>query len=113
MQLALDQKTPAQWTKPLAPDAVQVQGGILTVNPGAELKIPVSPAVTLNKNMVLELSVKVEKLPEAAGVEAKPPPGPSVPSTGGIDFKGVHVESAPSETPLAGVESPQAPRKHH
>lgn len=108
-QLALDQKTPAQWTKPLAPDAVKVQAGVLTVSPGAELKIPVSPSVALNKNMILELSVKVEKLPEAAGVEATPPPGPSVPSTGGIDFKGVHVESAPSETPLPEWSPPKPP----
>lgn len=108
-QLTFDQKTLAQWTKPLAPDGYQVKEGTLTVNPGAELKIPVSPAIALNKNMVLELSVKVEKLPEALGVEAKPPPGPSVPSTGGIDFKGVHVESAPSETPLPEWQPPKLP----
>ncbi|MGD0727167.1 MAG: flagellar filament capping protein FliD [Spirochaetia bacterium] len=108
-QLTFDQKALAQWTKPLSPDGYQVQGGILTVNPGAELKIPVSPAITLNKNMVLELSVKVEKLPEASGVAATPPPGPSVPSTGGIDFKGVHVESAPSETPLPEWQPPKLP----
>lgn len=108
-QLAFDQKALAQWTKPLTPDAYQVQGGILTVNPGAELKIPISPSIALNKNMVLELSVKVEKLPEASTVEAKPPPGPSVPSTGGIDFKGVHVESAPSETPLPEWQPPKLP----
>lgn len=108
-QLTFDQKALAQWSKPLAPDGYQVQAGTLTLNPGAELKIPVSPSIALNKNMVLELSVKVEKLPEATGAEAKPPPGPSIPSTGGIDFKGLHVESAPSETPLPEWQPPKLP----
>jgi flagellar hook-associated protein 2 len=108
-QLTFDQKALAQWTKPLAPDGYQVQAGMLTVNPGAELKIPVSPSIALNKNMVLELSVKVEKLLESTGAEATPPPGPSIPTTGGIDFKGVHVESAPSETPLPEWQPPKLP----
>ena len=90
-----------------------MQAGTLTVNPDAELKIPVSPSIALNKNMVLEMSVKVEKLPESTGAEATPPPGPSIPKTGGIDFKGMHVESGPSETPLPEWQPPKLPGKRH
>jgi flagellar hook-associated protein 2 len=110
-QLTVDQKTLAQWTKPITPESFQVQGGTLTVNPGAELRIPVSPSIALNKNMVLELSVKVQRLPVESAVEAKPPPGPAIPSTGGIDFKGIHIESEPSQTPLPEWQPPQ-PREN-
>ena len=77
--------------------------------PGAELKLPVSPSMTLNPNMVLELSVKVEKLPEQQVTQAAPPPGPAVPPTGGMDFKGIHIESDPSRVPLPEWQPPKPP----
>ena len=104
----LDQNAVAAWTTPLAAGGFQVQNGALVVNPGNELRIPVSPAVPLNKNMVLEMSVKVERLPEPSST-ATPPPGPSVPSTGGVDFKGIHVESSPSQAPLPEWRPPPPP----
>jgi flagellar hook-associated protein 2 len=107
--LTLDQKTPAQWTKPLAPDGYSLQNGTLVLRPGAELKLPVSPSMTLNANMVLELSVKVEKLPEQQVTQAAPPPGPTVPPTGGMDFKGIHIESDPSRVPLPEWQPPKPP----
>jgi flagellar hook-associated protein 2 len=107
--LPLDKGAVSAWTVPLPPGGVQVQNGTLVVNPGQELKIPVSPAMTLNRNMLLELSVKVEKLPEIPPVVPKAPPGPSIPSTGGIDFKGIHIESGPSKTPLPEWQPPKPP----
>jgi flagellar hook-associated protein 2 len=109
--LTLDQKTPAAWTTPLAPGGFQVQDGTLSVNPGQELKIPVAPAAALNRNMVMELSVKVVKLPETAYEAPRPPPGPTVPSTGGIDYKGIHIDSNPSRTPLPEWQPPKPPEK--
>ncbi len=105
----LDSKSLAAWTAPLAPGGYQVQDGMLVVNPGRELKIPLSPSVTLNKNMVLELSVRVEKLPETPRDVEKPPPGPAVPGTGGIDFKGIHIDSNPSRAPLPEWQPPKPP----
>jgi flagellar hook-associated protein 2 len=107
--LTLDQKAPAAWTTPLAPGGFSVQDGTLVLRPGAELKLPVSPSMTLNPNMVLELSVKVEKLPQQPFVEVKPPPGPAVPPTGGMDFKGIHIESDPSRVPLPEWQPPRPP----
>jgi flagellar hook-associated protein 2 len=109
--VALEANTFAAWTRPLALEASTVKGGTLILSPGAELKVPVSPSMALNPNVVLELSVKVEKLPEQQVEEPKPPPGPSVPSTGGIDFKGIHVESDPSRTPLPEWQPPKPPEK--
>jgi flagellar hook-associated protein 2 len=97
------------WTTPLSAGGVQVRDGTLVVSPGQELKIPLSPPVSLNKNMVLEFSLKVEKLPEAATSVATPPPGPAIPSTGGIDFSGIHVENDPSRTPLPEWTPPKPP----
>ena len=107
--VALDQKTPTPWTTPLAQNGFQVQNGTLIVNPGQELKIPVSPSVALNPNMVLEMSVKVERIPQAPVEEVKPPPGPTVPATGGIDFQGIHIDNQPSRTPLPAWEPPKPP----
>jgi flagellar hook-associated protein 2 len=107
--VAIDPRSFAQWTKPVAPQGYAVQSGILVLDPGTELKIPVNPSVALNKNMVLELSVKVERLPLPGTEEVKPPPGPAVPSTGGIDFKGIHIESDPSQTPLPEWQPPRPP----
>ncbi len=105
----LDPKAVAAWTTPLSPDGFQVQGGALTVNPGNELRIPVSPGIALNKNMVLELSVKVERLPEPSAGGPTPPPGPTVPPTGGIDYQGIHVDSSPSQAPLPPFNPPPPP----
>jgi flagellar hook-associated protein 2 len=103
----LAQGSLSAWTVPLPAGGVQVQDGTMIVSPGQELKIPLSPSMALNKNMVMEFSVKVEHLPETPAVVPKPPPGPSIPSTGGIDFKGIHVESNPSQTPLPEWQPPK------
>jgi flagellar hook-associated protein 2 len=105
----LDPKSLTQWTKPVTADSFALQAGTLVLNPGAELKIPVSPSMTLNPNMVLELSVKVERLPQQAPAEVKPPPGPSIPSTGGGDLQGIHIENQPSTVPLPEFQPPKPP----
>jgi flagellar hook-associated protein 2 len=107
--LVLDQKSLTQWTKPVAAESYSLQGGTLVLNPGAELKIPVSPSMALNPNMVLELTVKVERLPQQTPAEVKPPPGPSIPSTGGIDLQGIHIENEPSTVPLPEFKPPKPP----
>ncbi len=105
----LDKGALSAWTTALPAGGVQVKDGMLSITPGQEMKIPLNPPVTLNKNMVLEFSVKVEKLPEAAATVPKPPPGPTVPPTGGIDFSGIHVENDPSRTPLPEWTPPKPP----
>jgi len=110
-QVPLTDATVSTWTTPPAPGSIQIQNGTITLNPGSEIKVPVSPAATLNKNMVLELSVKVEHLPETAPAQALPPPGPSVPSTGGINYQGIQIQSDPSRTPLPSWTPPKPPEK--
>lgn len=83
----------------------------LILNPVSEAKIPLRPPHTMKANMVLSLEVRVQRLPEEAYQEPTPPPGPAIPSVGGIDFEGIGVESARSRTVLPAWESPEPPER--
>jgi flagellar hook-associated protein 2 len=98
-QLALTQKGVEAWAKSLTPDMYTLQNGTLTLNPGSELRIPVQPSLPLNPNMVLELSVKTEALPEPQVGEQKAPGGPTIPDTGSIQFEGITIQSGKSQAP--------------
>jgi flagellar hook-associated protein 2 len=97
------------WEKPLGQDGYTVKDGVLTMDPGSEAKIPLSPAETLNPNMVLELLVKVQRIPQATVEEVKPPSGPAIPDTGYIEYGGIRIQSESSKTPLPEWEAPKPP----
>jgi len=90
---------------------ITVADETLTLNPVSEAKIPLRPPHTMKANMVLSLEVRVQRLPEEAYQEPTPPPGPGIPSVGGIDFQGIGVESARSRTVLPAWEAPQPPER--
>ncbi len=98
-----------QWAKVISPQDYAIQNGALTLQPGAELSIPVKPSVALTKDMVLQLTVRVEHLPEPSTAPPPPLSGPSIPSTGGIDYGGIHIDSSPSQAPLPTIEQPKLP----
>ncbi|MCX7031971.1 MAG: flagellar filament capping protein FliD [Spirochaetes bacterium] len=108
-EITLTERGVAAWSKTLDPSQYKLTDGVLTLEPGAELKVPVQPSVALDERMVLELSVKVELLSEEAA--AAPPTGPRVPETGSIEFGGVRIESGRSEAPLPEWEAPKKPEK--
>jgi flagellar hook-associated protein 2 len=109
-EFALTERAVTAWAKPLDPTQYRLADGVLTLEPGAELKIPVQPGVALDERMVLELSVKVEVLNDdyTAAVQ---PTGPRVPETGTIEFGGVRIESGRSAAPLPAWEAPKPPEK--
>ena len=109
-EIALAERAVTAWAKPLDPTQYRLADGVLTLEPGAELKIPVQPAVALDDRMVLELSVKVEVLSDDAAA-ATSPTGPRVPETGSIEFGGVRIESGRSQAPLPLTEAPKQPEK--
>ncbi len=98
-QIPLTQKGIETWARPLTPDMYDISGGVLTLNPGSELRLPVQPAAELGRNMVLELSMKTEILPETGKGAASRPPGPTIPETGSIEFEGIVIQSGKSEAP--------------
>jgi len=109
-EITLNERGIAAWAKTLDPSQYKLTNGVLTLEPGAEMKIPVQPSVALDARMVLELSVKVEVLSQQQ-VSAAAPPGPRVPETGSIEFGGVHIESGRSEAPLPDWQAPKQPEK--
>jgi flagellar hook-associated protein 2 len=110
-EIPLTERGVAAWSKTLDPSRYKLTDGVLTLEPGTELKVPVQPPVALDERMVLELSVKVEVLSEEAVAAATPPTGPRVPETGSIEFGGVRIESGRSQAPLPAWEAPKQPEK--
>ncbi|NOY10162.1 MAG: flagellar filament capping protein FliD [Spirochaetes bacterium] len=94
------------WKSALKSDSYSISDGTLTVNPAGELKIPVTPSFNLNKNMVLQFQLKTEIIPEKKSEETKPPPGPSLPDTGEINFKGIKVKNEKSRVILPQWKPP-------
>lgn len=89
----------------------QIQAGSLVVPPGTSAQIQVSPPVQPGKNLQLELQVQVEDLPEEDYQAPSPPPGPQLPSAGGIELEGVEVQNAPGEVETPPWEPPPEPQK--
>jgi flagellar hook-associated protein 2 len=90
---------------------ISVSEGTLRLEPVSEAKIPLRPSHTMKANMVLSLEVRVQRLPEEAYQEPVAPPGPAIPSVGGIEFEGIGVESARSRTVLPSWEPPEPPQR--
>ncbi len=86
--VGLDQGAVAAWTAPLAPDGFQVQNGTLTVNPGAELRIPVTPGCRAQQEHD-PVAVGEGRTPSRAGLHGSDAaPGPDHPVLGRHRFQG-------------------------
>ncbi len=85
----------------------QADGGILTAEPGAELTLPVPQPGELKSSMMLELDVRIRNREGPAQPTA--PPGPSLPSTPGIDYKGLHLDSFDPAVDLPEKKAPEPP----
>ncbi len=111
-RIALTEKGIEAWARPLSPDAYSLSaGGELTLEPGSELRLPVSPSMALNPNMVLEFSVKTVQIPEPRPGETPVPPGPSIPESGSIEFEGITIHSGKAEAPLPEYTPPKPPER--
>ncbi len=102
--------TIAAWTKPLSEVNPEIANGTVTLDPGGEISVPISPPVAAQKDLVLEVKLKVTDIPHGNGGAPTPPAGPSLPSTGGIDFKGVKIQSESSKTGLPPWQPPPPPK---
>jgi flagellar hook-associated protein 2 len=90
-------------------DRFQVENGSLIVQPQTSLSLPIKPPFALNQNMVLEYEVKSSLLPENQVTRPDEPPPPLIPETGGIDYKGIHIDSEKSIIILPDEEIPKPP----
>ena len=95
--------------KPLDTTRVRMEPGSLSVGPGGEAKLPISPTLS-TKGLVVELEVRVTQREEPPAPEA-PPPGPSIPPTGSITYKGITITSEPSDGQVPAWTPPPAPQR--
>ncbi len=108
--VALSPSAVQAWTKPLAPETYGIANGVLTLKPGAELSIPMTPPVAAEKGLVLELTVTVRDLPQGSAAPTAAPSGPTIPPTGGIEYGGIKVQSSPSASGLPPWSPPPPPQ---
>ena len=77
----------------------------VTLPPQSEAEIGLEQQISDTRGLVLELDAGFRRLPEEEAAE--PPPGPSIPDTGGVTLGEVTVEGAPSAAPLPEPEEPE------
>lgn len=95
----------------LAPEKYSVREGELTVSPQTELQIPLRPPFALNQNMVLEYEVRVTVLSDETATGPETPPGPSLPDTGSIEYKGIRIYNEQSIIILPETETVEPPKR--
>ncbi len=88
-----------------------LQESTLIVPPQTSAQIQVSPSVQPEKNLQLQIEVQVTNLPKEEYTPPSPPPGPKLPSAGGVELEGVRVENAPSEVETPPWEPPPKPEE--
>lgn len=109
-QIPLADQALARWTLPLDRDAVTVSENTLTVRPGGELSLPVSPGFPVDGSTVIEFDVRVTDRSPAALTPPPPPPGPQIPDGPGVTLEDVTVPGERSRAVLPQMETPQPPR---
>ncbi len=106
----------AAWNQPLGQTNISVSDGTVTLPPGSEVSLPVTPPISFSTRMVLSLEVKVTNLGSNATPVPSPPPGPSIPSPGSTSLGGVTIQGNRSQVPLPQWKPPAPPKKvedHH
>ena len=92
-----------------AAGAVRLQEGELTVSPGGAARIALSPAVTLDKNMVLEMEVRIRDLDRTPWTQPAAPTGPDIRPGDTVEFRGITLRNAPSRMPIPEYTPPEPP----
>lgn len=93
------------------PDKWGIQDGELTVRPQTDLRLPIAPLFTLNKNMVLEYEVKATELSADQTSGPETPPGPTSPDSGSIEYKGIRIYNEDSIVILPEGETVLPPQR--
>jgi flagellar hook-associated protein 2 len=96
---------------PLNPDGFQIENNTLSIKPQTELQIPIRPPFALNKNMALEYEVQTTVLKDNEIQRPETPPGPTIPETGSIEYKGIRIYSEKSIVILPEEKLPEPPKR--
>jgi flagellar hook-associated protein 2 len=109
--LPIGKDTVSAWSKPLSAEAMKIAEGVLSLGPATEARLPIKPPVTLSGNMVLSFELRSLAIPEQPFQAPAPPSGPALPEVGGIEYGGIQVQSARSQTPLPEWKPPEPPQR--
>jgi flagellar hook-associated protein 2 len=100
--------------RPRTPEAagrIQVSAERLVIEPGGEAEIPFPANVPFGPEIVLEMTLEVELIPEQAYQRPSAPAGPEIPPSGGGEFQGHVVENEPSRPVLPPWTPPKPPQR--
>ncbi|MBN2874950.1 MAG: flagellar filament capping protein FliD, partial [Spirochaetales bacterium] len=98
----------SRFEKPLEASLVTTSSGALSVAPGGEAALRLDSPLP-STGLVLELRVELVDRDPGAGQAEGPPPGPSIPPTGSMEYEGIRIDSAPSEVSLPEWTPPPTP----
>ncbi|MBI9103401.1 MAG: flagellar filament capping protein FliD [Spirochaetales bacterium] len=99
-----------EWERPLDSSSLSISAsGGVTLPPVTEGKIPLSMSGSQLAGKILEYTLDVQVLPEQIAAVETPPPGPSIPPTGSIEFGDISIFSATSKVDIPAWEPPLPP----
>ncbi|MDR1900388.1 MAG: flagellar filament capping protein FliD [Treponema sp.] len=93
------------------PSRVSAAEGKLRVGPATAASVPFSPGVAFSPDLVLKFETATAVKSDDDRDVPKPPPGPSVPSSGSVTYGGITVENDLSSAPLPVWTPPEAPKR--
>jgi flagellar hook-associated protein 2 len=94
-----------------APSRVSAMEGKLRVGAETSASVPVSPGIAFNPNLVLKFETATTVQADGDREIPKPPPGPSIPSSGSVTYGDITVENDPSSASLPVWTPPEAPKR--
>ncbi|MDR0669709.1 MAG: flagellar filament capping protein FliD [Treponema sp.] len=92
-----------------SPQYVNLDGSTLSVYAGGAVSVPVTPGLRADAPWVIQFEALTGLLPEEAGAEPVPPPGPDIPPAGSVSYGGLTIENDPVSTPLPAWNPPSPP----
>jgi flagellar hook-associated protein 2 len=93
----------------LPSESISISDGVLRLPSLTAASIPLNLDIEQGSPMVLRIETETAVQSEGTFAPPKPPPGPSIPSSGSISYGGITIENAPSEAPLPEWTPPPPP----
>ncbi|MCL2130109.1 MAG: flagellar filament capping protein FliD, partial [Treponema sp.] len=90
---------------------VDFTGEVLDINAGNSLQVPINFEVPSSGNWVLKYDLSTAIKTGDIIQQQKPPPGPSIPSSGSISYGGIVIENDESSVTLPVWTPPPPPRR--
>lgn len=99
------------WPPSSALTGVVEQGGTVTLQPGGRGRIDLGNLPASRDDLIMEIGYSIKEYTdeEAEAEKTGPPPGPSMPNPGGVEFGGVAIRNSGFSIDLPRWEPPEEP----